>query len=60
MWMVMRHSRYNLYEEESNPLSFHQILPDIFSKKFLLPIQKILYFQKLFLLQYTRKSIMQN
>jgi hypothetical protein len=26
----------------------------------LLPIQKILYFQKLFLLQYTRKSIMQN
>ncbi len=60
MWIVLRHSCYTMYEEESIPLSFRQILLDILSeilitnsrnsstfKAFLAPIHERVYSAKL-------------
>ncbi len=56
MWMVMRHSHYNLYEEESIPLSYYQIFLDILSKNSCHQFRKFLYL-KAFSCSNTQESL---
>jgi hypothetical protein len=55
MWMVMRHSHYNLYEDKWIPFSYCQIILDILSKNSCHQFRKFLYFQIFFLVLIHKK-----